>query len=93
MIDTNDKTEYWRYLYERSSAERKFDGLICFIERFYRDVLGSALAAEGSGPGGWWQASKGAHAFAFIGRRAAGSSGSGLIAEATTADVLAATVQ
>ena len=46
-------------------------------------TLGSALAAEGSGPGGWWQASKGAHAFAFIGRRAAGSSGSGLIAEAT----------
>lgn len=37
MIDTNDRTEYWRYLYERSTAERKFDGLICFVERFYRD--------------------------------------------------------
>lgn len=48
-------------------------------------TLGSALAGQGSGPGGWWQPSKGAHAFAFIGRRAAGSSGSGFIAEATNA--------
>lgn len=37
VIDTNDRTEYWRYLFEYSKAERKFDGLICFIERFYRD--------------------------------------------------------
>ena len=44
-------------------------------------TIGSALAAQGSGTGGWWQPSKGAHAFALIGRRAAGSLGSGFIAE------------
>ena len=37
QLDTNDFTEYWRYLFEYSKSERKFDGLISFIERFYRD--------------------------------------------------------
>ena len=35
-------------------------------------TLGSALARQGSSSGGWWEPSRGAHAYAFIGRKSAG---------------------
>ena len=35
-------------------------------------TLGSALARQGSDAGGWWAPSKGAHAYALIGRKSAG---------------------
>lgn len=37
MFDTNDKTEFWRYMFEYNRAERSYDGILCFLERFYRD--------------------------------------------------------
>ena len=37
VLDTNDQSEFWRYMYEYNKAERTYDGLLCFIERFYRD--------------------------------------------------------
>lgn len=37
MIDTNDTSEFWRYLFEYNKTERKYDGLLNFIEKFFRD--------------------------------------------------------
>lgn len=37
VFDTNDKTEFWRYMFEYNKAERSHDGILCFLERFYRD--------------------------------------------------------
>lgn len=46
MLDTNDNSEFWRYLYEYNKAERKFDGLLSFIERFYRDFSVKQIYVE-----------------------------------------------
>lgn len=37
VFDSSDRSEYWRYLYEFSAQDRRHDGLITFIENFYRD--------------------------------------------------------
>jgi hypothetical protein len=37
VLDTKDKTEYWRYLYERNPHDNSPIGMIYFIEQFYRD--------------------------------------------------------
>ena len=37
VLDSDDTTEFWRYLYEYTKSERKYDGLLSFLERFYRD--------------------------------------------------------
>ena len=46
LLDTNDQTEYWRYLYEFNKSERKFDGLLNFVERFYRDYAVTELNGD-----------------------------------------------
>lgn len=46
VLDTNDKSEYWRYLYEYNKLERKFDGLLYFVERFYRDYTIKELLVD-----------------------------------------------
>lgn len=37
MLDTNDKSEYWRYLYDQKTSDKNPIGLLIFIEQFYRD--------------------------------------------------------
>lgn len=37
MLDTNDKSEYWRYLYDHKTSDKNPIGLLIFIEHFYRD--------------------------------------------------------
>ena len=37
MLDTNDKSEYWSYLYDYDVTSKKANGLLCFIENFYRE--------------------------------------------------------
>jgi hypothetical protein len=37
VFDTNDKTEFWRYMYHFTKLERAYDGILIFLERFYRD--------------------------------------------------------
>jgi hypothetical protein len=37
LLDTNDKSEYWRYLFEQNYTDNNPKGMLCFIENFYRD--------------------------------------------------------
>lgn len=46
VLDTNDKGEFWRYLHEYHKADRKYDGIISFVEKFYRDYSVKELANE-----------------------------------------------
>lgn len=46
LLDTNDRFEYWRYLYEYSPVDRTKTGLIIFLKNFYRDYSIRELAEE-----------------------------------------------
>ena len=52
-------------------------------------TLGSALASEGSGEGGWWHSSMASSAFAFIGRKTRGIGGALSEAASSTAAAIA----
>lgn len=38
FIDENDQGEYWRYLYSYRRAEARADGLLLFIQDFYKQL-------------------------------------------------------
>jgi hypothetical protein len=46
VLDTNDKSEYWRYLHHYNVNDRKTTGLIVFIEQFYREYTVRELDDE-----------------------------------------------
>lgn len=46
VLDTNDKAEFWKYLYEYNVIERREDGLLLFIRNFFRDYRVDELADE-----------------------------------------------
>ena len=44
--DTNDKTEFWQYLYKKDTEENCEDGLLLFIENFFRDYTVKEIATD-----------------------------------------------
>lgn len=46
MLDSNDKSEYWRYLYEHPEGDTNPIGILIFIENFFRDYSDKELDDE-----------------------------------------------
>lgn len=46
FLDTEDKAEFWKYLYEYNITDRNEDGILLFIANFYKDYKTNELMDE-----------------------------------------------